>query len=154
MHTLPMPIDPAEGLPSEHISGRTTGIDPHASVDDYNRVMLQYTQLQFEAFTREGDNILSRPNNSNNRSSGNSGQSNTSPVSNLAGAGTALPPQRTGRSTSTQSSEGRLVVNNVLPITSQPHIIVDQPSASSMHLTSYDIHHIREEGFKLRHQSG
>lgn len=115
MHTLPMPIDPAEGLPSEDISGRTTGIgpldtgpgiDPRSSVDDYNRVMLQYTQRQIEAFTQAGDNMLARRNSGNSRSSGSSGQSNSSSVTNMAGAGTALPPQQSGRNTSTQSPEG------------------------------------------------
>lgn len=115
MHTLPMPIDPAEGLPSEDISGRTTsiapmetapGIDPHSSVDDYNRVMLQYTQRQIEAFTQAGDNMLGRRNSGNSRSSGSSGQSSSSSVTNMAGAGTALPPQQAGRDTSTQSPGG------------------------------------------------
>jgi hypothetical protein len=110
-----MPIDPAEGLPSEDIWGRTTGIgpldtatgiDPHSSVDDYNRVMLQYTQRQIEAFTQAGDNMLGRRNSVNSRSSGSSGRSNTSSVTNLAGTGTALPPQQTGRNTSTQSPGG------------------------------------------------
>lgn len=112
MHTLPMPIDPAEGLPSEDISGRTAGIgpmetapgvDPRSSVDDYNRVMLQYTQRQIEAFTQAGDNVLGRRNSGNSRSSG---QSNNSSVTNMAGAGTALPAQQTGRNTSTQSPGG------------------------------------------------
>jgi len=114
MHTLPMAIDPAEGLPSEAVSGRTTsigpmetapGIHPHSSVDDYNRVMLQYTQRQIEALTQAGDNMLALHNNGNSRSSGNSGQSNTSSVTNMAGAGTALPTQQTRRSTSAQSPE-------------------------------------------------
>lgn len=115
MHTLPMPIDPAEGLPSEDISGRTTSIGPmetvpsigpRSSVDDYNRVMLQYTQRQIEAFTQAGDNMLARHNSGNSRSSGSSRQSNSSSVTNMAGAGTALPPQQTGRNASTQSPEG------------------------------------------------
>ncbi|KAF5015564.1 hypothetical protein F66182_13058 [Fusarium sp. NRRL 66182] len=118
MHTLPMPIDPAEGLPSEDISGRTigigpmgttSGIDPHSSVDDYNRVMLQYTQRQIEAFTQGGDNMLGRRNSGNSRSSGSSGSSghsNTSSMTNMAGAGTALPPQQTRRNNNTESHGG------------------------------------------------
>ncbi|KUL92112.1 hypothetical protein ZTR_02245 [Talaromyces verruculosus] len=115
MHTLPTPIDPAEGLPSEDISGRTIdigpldtapGINPRSSVDDYNRVMLQYTQRQIEAFTQAGDNMLARRNSGNSRSSGSSGQSSTSSVTNMPGVGTAMPAQQTGRNTSTRSPEG------------------------------------------------
>jgi hypothetical protein len=110
-----MTFNPAEGLPSEDISGRTTGIgplqtapgvDPYASVDDYNRVMLQYTQRQIEAFTQSGDNTLGRHNSGNSRSSGSSGRSNASSVTNMAGAGTALPPQQTGQNTTNQSPGG------------------------------------------------
>ncbi|EED17934.1 conserved hypothetical protein [Talaromyces stipitatus ATCC 10500] len=112
MHSLPMAMNPAEGLPTEDISGRTSGIallettpgiDPRASVDDYNRVMLQYTQRQIEAFTQAGDNMLGRRNSGNSRSSGSSGQSNTSSMTNMAGAGSGLPPQQTRRDGSTQS---------------------------------------------------
>lgn len=65
-----------------HHNSRTTSqssgphLDPHSSVDDYNRVMLQYTQRQMAAFTK-GD--PSRRNNSvASGSSGSSGGSSNS----------------------------------------------------------------------------
>ena len=117
MHTLPMPVDPAEGLPSEDLSGpnpniapieTAPGIDPHSSVDDYNRVMLQYTQRQIEAFTQAGDNMLGRRNSGHSRGSGSSGQSNNSSVTNMAGTGTgtAVPAQQNGRNSNAQSATG------------------------------------------------
>lgn len=113
MHTLPMHIDQSEGLPSDDISGpaggisplntTSSGVDPNASVDDYNRVMLQYTQRQIEAFTQNGDNMLARQNSGTSR---NSGQSNNSSITNMAAAGSAMPPRSSERDTSVQSSGG------------------------------------------------
>lgn len=113
MHTLPMPIDPVEGgLPTEEIPGRDSsmgpfesgpGIDPHTSVDNYNRVMLQYTQRQIEAFTQAGENVSERRTSGNSRSSG---QSNNSSITNLARSGTGPPPHQTGGVPSTQSPNG------------------------------------------------
>jgi hypothetical protein len=96
-----MPNDPADfNFAAEDVSGRdsglgpldtgTSGVDPNASVDDYNRVMLQYTQRQIAAFT-DGENGTGRRNSGTSRSSG---QSNVSSVGNMARTGTGPSPQR------------------------------------------------------------
>lgn len=108
-----MPIDPAEDLATQGIPGHGpalepidtgTNIDPHSSVDDYNRVMLQYTQRQMAAFTHGDDTGTGRRNSTTSRSSG---QSNTSSVTKMAHGGTGPSPPRTaGTSSNGQIPKG------------------------------------------------
>jgi hypothetical protein len=69
--------------------------DHHTSIDDYNRVMLQYTQRQMMAFTNHG-NMNERHNSSTSRSSG---QSNTSSMTNMVRDGNGPSPPRSGDGT-------------------------------------------------------
>ncbi|KAH8702145.1 hypothetical protein BGW36DRAFT_424432 [Talaromyces proteolyticus] len=97
-----MALDQAGGgVPTENMSGRAPGLDaqgldrstnPPASIDDYNRVMLQYTQQQLAAFTNNGDFGDRR----SSATSGSSGHSNSSSVTNMASAGNGPPPRRSG----------------------------------------------------------
>ncbi|CRG87367.1 hypothetical protein PISL3812_04384 [Talaromyces islandicus] len=91
------------GLPTEDISDRSAGlgaqdlgssVNPHASIDDYNRVMLQYTQRQMAAFTNSAPG--NRRSSGNSGSSGSSGQSNTSSIANMARTSNGPPPRRSG----------------------------------------------------------
>lgn len=94
------------GLPTEDINERNSsigsqnpdsGMSPHASsVEDYNRVMLRYTQKQMAAFANN-DASGERRNSGTSGTSGSSGgysQSNASSVSNLARTGGGPPPPR------------------------------------------------------------
>lgn len=114
--SLILSMDKVEGLPTKDISDHTSSItpsettipsiDPSASVDDYNKAMLQYTLRQTEALTQARDNVLGRHNSDKSYSSGSSVQSNASFIANIAGAGTALLPQPTGPDASSQSPSG------------------------------------------------
>jgi hypothetical protein len=99
-------MDPAGGsLPTEAISNRSaglgsqdlvSGVSPHTSVDDYNRVMLQYTQRQLAAFTSNSPSAR-RPSGTSG-SSGSSGPSSASSVTNIARTGSGFPPRLSGSS--------------------------------------------------------
>lgn len=90
----------AGGLPTEEINARGSGfapqgfsssIEPPASVDDYNRIMLQYTQRQLAAFTNNGS-LGERRNSGTSGSSGRSVRSSASSVSNMARTGNGPMP--------------------------------------------------------------
>lgn len=100
-----MTMDPAGGgLPTEDISNRSqdlgSSVNPHASVDDYNRVMLQYTQRQMAAFTNNGSpgNRRNSATSGTSGVSGASGQSSSSSVTNMARTGSGPPPRASGSS--------------------------------------------------------
>lgn len=92
-----MAMDSARsGLPTEDISRSQdlgSSVNPRASIDDYNRVMLQYTQLQMASFTDKGSPEARRNNSGTSGTSGSSAQSTTSSVTNLARTGTEPPPR-------------------------------------------------------------
>ncbi|QKX61251.1 uncharacterized protein TRUGW13939_08399 [Talaromyces rugulosus] len=96
-------MDPAGGgLPTEDINNQSAGLgsqglassaNPHASVDDYNRVMLQYTQRQLAAFTTNSPSARR-----SSATSGSSGPSNSSSVTNIARTGSGIAPRASGSS--------------------------------------------------------
>lgn len=100
-----MALDSAGGgLPTEDITNQSAGlgsqdlgssVNPHASIDDYNRVMLQYTQRQMAAFTSNGSSGARRNSGTSGRS-GSSGQSNASSVTNMARTGNGPSPRQGG----------------------------------------------------------
>ncbi|KAJ9206271.1 hypothetical protein DTO271D3_9028 [Paecilomyces variotii] len=88
--------------------------NPHQSVDDYNRVMLQYTQRQMASFTksadpsRRNDSVGSGSSGSSGRSSSshNSNRSNNSVLSSLDREPSGAGPPRGGRERHQNDAEG------------------------------------------------
>ncbi|KAJ9302911.1 hypothetical protein DTO271G3_285 [Paecilomyces variotii] len=81
--------------------------NPHSSVDDYNRVMLQYTQRQMASFTKSAD--TSRRNDSvGSGSSGSSGRSSNqgSNQGSLDREPSGAGPPRGGRNRHQDDAEG------------------------------------------------
>jgi hypothetical protein len=102
MHSAPTSaMDSADAVLSGGTRGRDLGLSsmdnhgvnshPH-TIDDYNRVMLQYTQRQMAAFTNNNDMSEGR----NRGMSRSSGQSNNSSVTNMAQDGSGPSPPRFG----------------------------------------------------------
>jgi ATPase subunit of ABC transporter with duplicated ATPase domains len=100
MHSLSITMDPTEraSLSGGTGGGRSvlhspnTALNPRTSVDDYNRVMLEYTQRQFAAFANN-NNDGERHNTVRRGNSGNSGVSHASSVTEMTRNGNGPAPQ-------------------------------------------------------------
>ncbi|KAJ5947603.1 hypothetical protein N7466_000618 [Penicillium verhagenii] len=97
----PFNQDSGAGPPSHYVETNRS-IDPRTSLEDYNRTMLHYTQLQMSSFVdldvpggARGSGTSSR----SSQSSGNSGNSNTSSNGVLANQANGPPPTSAGSST-------------------------------------------------------
>lgn len=69
--------DAGNGPPAESHVQTQRGIDPHTSLEDYNRTMLEYTQKQMSSFVDLDDGHGSGTSSRSSQSSGNSGSSNS-----------------------------------------------------------------------------
>lgn len=70
------PADSGAGPPASTNHVDTQRLDPHTSLDEYNRTMLEYTQRQISSFVDPDDmNSHSGRSNRSSQSSGNSGTS-------------------------------------------------------------------------------
>lgn len=105
------PTDSGAGPPASTNHVETQRLDPHTSLDDYNRTMLEYTQRQMSSFVDLDDvNSHSGSSSRSSQSSGNSGTSGITrqangPSPTSAGAAAAATarhnaqqPQRAARS--------------------------------------------------------
>jgi len=81
------------GSTSTSLEGNNINLAPQTSVDDYNRLMLQYTQRQMAQFTNGGGNRR------NSGQSGNSGQNNPSAGNWARGASGPSPTSTAGSRT-------------------------------------------------------
>jgi hypothetical protein len=67
--------DHGSGPPAESHVESQRAIDPHTSLEDYNRTMLEYTQKQMSSFVDLEDGNSSGTSSRSSQSSGNSGNS-------------------------------------------------------------------------------
>ncbi|PYH96115.1 hypothetical protein BO71DRAFT_321503 [Aspergillus ellipticus CBS 707.79] len=104
-----MPPTGGEGCrpPGEHSVHMDRSVDPHSSVEDYSRVMLEYTQRRMAGFADLDDGKGGRPSRSSRSSqtSGNSGTSTSGFMARqAAGPTSAAGPHDASESARRQSS--------------------------------------------------
>ncbi|KAJ5741790.1 hypothetical protein N7533_011199 [Penicillium manginii] len=84
--------DHGAGPPAESHVESQRSIDPHTSLEDYNRTMLEYTQKQMTSFVDLDDGNGSGTSSRSSQSSGNSGNSRTSNNGVLSRQANGPPP--------------------------------------------------------------
>lgn len=94
------PTDSGAGPPVSTNHVETQRLDPHTSLDDYNRTMLEYTQRQMSSFV-DLDDVNSRRSDSSSRSSQSSGNSG---ISGIARQANGPPPTSAGAAAAARHS--------------------------------------------------
>ena len=106
--------DSGAGPPAHHHVQSSRSMDPHTSLDDYNRTMLQYTQRQMSTFV-DLDGGRGHSSNRSSQSSSNSGHSNASSNGVLASQANGPPPTSAGA-----AAEARRAVQQPLHKSAHP----------------------------------
>lgn len=121
-HTqMQQPATEIQGMfTSDHGSGPPAGdhvqsqraVDPHTSLEDYNRSMLEYTQKQMSSFVDLDDGNGSGSSSRSSQSSGNSGNSGISNNGSLARQANGPPPTSASAQRQAMQRTGQLPVED------------------------------------------